>query len=180
MPYDEFYIQSVIRSLPDWPEPGVVFRDVTPIFSDPKAFHMVVNAFVERYIDSGITHIACIDARGFLIGSVLAYELNLPLVLVRKKGKLPGETISQEYTLEYGKSCVEMQQGCINSGDKVLIFDDLIATGGTILAACALIKKLGGEVAEAAALIDLPDLMGSTRIQESDIPVYTLLAFDGE
>jgi adenine phosphoribosyltransferase len=180
MSYDEFYVKSVIRTLPDWPEPGVQFRDVTPIFKDPRALRMVADAFIQRYIDSGITHIACIDARGFLFGSILAHQLNLPLVLVRKKGKLPGETIHQEYSLEYGTAAVEMQLDSVSEGDKVLIFDDLIATGGTILAACTLIKKLGADVVEAAALIDLPDLHGSSRIQEAGVPVYTLLAYEGE
>jgi len=140
---------------------------------------MVSDAFIQRYIDSDITHIACIDARGFLFGSIMAYQLNLPLVLVRKKGKLPGDTIHQEYTLEYGTSAVEIQTDAVTTGDRVLLFDDLIATGGTLLAACTLIKKLGAEVVEAAALIDLPDLQGSTRIQELGIPVYSLLAYEG-
>jgi adenine phosphoribosyltransferase len=179
MSYDEFYVKSVIRSLPDWPEPGVTFRDVTPIFKDPRAMRMVSDAFIQRYIDSGITHIACIDARGFLFGAILAHQLNLPLVLIRKKGKLPGETVQQDYTLEYGTATVEMQIDAVAPGDRVLLFDDLIATGGTILAACTLVKKLGAEVTEAAALIDLPDLLGSTRIQELGIPVYALLAFEG-
>ncbi len=179
MSYDEFYVKSVIRSLDDWPEPGVIFRDITPIFKDPKAMRMVSDAFIQRYLDADITHIACIDARGFLFGSIMAYQLNLPLVLVRKKGKLPGETIHQEYELEYGTSAVEMQSDALEAGDKVLLFDDLIATGGTLLAASTLINKLGAQVVEAAALIDLPDLQGSTRIQELGIPVYSLLAYEG-
>lgn len=179
MSYDECYVKSVVRTIHDWPEPGIAFRDVTPIFKDPKALRMVSDALTTRYIDSGITHIACIDARGFLLGSIMAYALNLPLVLVRKKGKLPGETICQDYTLEYGTSTVEMQTDAVSEGDNVLIFDDLIATGGTVLAAATLIRKLGAQIYEAAALIDLPDLNGSTRISEADIPVFTLLAYEG-
>ncbi|WP_028470209.1 adenine phosphoribosyltransferase [Neptunomonas japonica] len=179
MSYDEFYVKSVIRSLPDWPEPGVVFRDITPIFKDPKALRMVADAFIQRYMDSELTHIACIDARGFLIASIMAYQMQKPLVLVRKKGKLPGETVHQEYKLEYGTAAVEMQIDSVGPGDRVLVFDDLIATGGTILAACTLIKKLGAEVIESAALVDLPDLNGSIRIQEAGIPVYTMLAYEG-
>ncbi len=179
MSYDEFYVKSVIRSLPDWPEPGVIFRDVTPVFKDPRALRMVSDALIQRYVGSEVTHIASIDARGFLFGSILAHQLNLPLVLVRKKGKLPGDTIHQEYQLEYGTAAVEMQTDSVGSGDKVLILDDLIATGGTILAACTLIKRLGAEVVEAAALIDLPDLQGSARLQEAGVPVYTLLAYEG-
>lgn len=179
MSYDEFYIKSVMRTIPDWPEPGIQFRDITPLFKDPKALRMISDAFIHRYLDSDITHIACIDARGFLIASIMAYQLNLPLVLVRKKGKLPGETVHEEYKLEYGVSAVEMQVDAVSDGDKVLIFDDLIATGGTVLAACSLIKQLGGEVIEAAALIDLPDLQGSARIQDTGVPVHTLMAYEG-
>lgn len=179
MPFDECYVKSIVRAIPDWPEAGVIFRDITPIFKDPKALRMVTDDFVQRYIDTDITHIASIDARGFLISSIMAYQLNLPLVLVRKKGKLPGETIQAEYELEYGKAVVEMQVDAVGPGDRVLIFDDLIATGGTILAASTLIKQLGANIYEAAALIDLPDLEGSTRIQDTGIPVHTLLAYEG-
>ncbi|MDO6513143.1 MULTISPECIES: adenine phosphoribosyltransferase [Neptuniibacter] len=179
MSYDECYVKSVIRTIPDWPEPGVQFRDITPLFKDPKALRMISDAFIQRYVDSDITHIACIDARGFLIGSIISYHLNIPLVLVRKKGKLPGQTIEQEYKLEYGTATVEMQVDAVTSGDKVLVFDDLIATGGTILAACSIIKKLGASVSEAAALIDLPDLQGSSKIQDAGVPVHTLLAYEG-
>lgn len=179
MSYDECYVKSVIRTIPDWPEPGVMFRDITPIFKDPKALRMVTDDFIQRYIDTDITHIASIDARGFLISSIMAYHLNIPLVLVRKKGKLPGDTIHAEYSLEYGNAAVEMQTDSVGPGDKVLIFDDLIATGGTILAASTLVKQLGATIYEAAALIDLPDLEGSTRIQDAGIPVHTLLAYEG-
>ncbi|MGB0467697.1 MAG: adenine phosphoribosyltransferase [Pontibacterium sp.] len=179
MSYDACYLKSVIRTIHDWPEPGVQFRDITPLFKDPKALRMISDSFIQRYIDSDITHIASIDARGFLISSIMAYHLNIPLVLVRKKGKLPGETIHEEYKLEYGSAAVEMQLDAVSEGDKVLVFDDLIATGGTILAACSLIKRLGAEVVEAAALIDLPDLQGSVRVQDAGVPVHTLLAYEG-
>ncbi len=179
MSYDECYIKSVMRTIPDWPEPGIQFRDITPLFKDPKALRMIADSFIQRYIDSEITHIASIDARGFLIASIVAYQLNIPLVLVRKKGKLPGETVYEEYKLEYGTASVEMQIDAVADGDKVLVFDDLIATGGTVLAACSLIKQLGGEVVEAAALIDLPDLQGSARIQDAGVPVHALMAYEG-
>jgi adenine phosphoribosyltransferase len=168
-----------MRTIPDWPEPGIQFRDITPLFKDPKALRMIADSFIQRYIDSEITHIASIDARGFLIASIVAYQLNIPLVLVRKKGKLPGETVYEEYKLEYGTATVEMQIDAVTDGDKVLVFDDLIATGGTVLAACSLIKQLGGEVIEAAALIDLPDLQGSARIQDAGVPVHALMAYEG-
>jgi len=179
MSYDECYVKSVIRTIPDWPEAGVQFRDITPLFKDPKALRMISDALIQRYINSDITHIAAIDARGFLISAIIAHQLNLPLVMVRKKGKLPGETLQQEYSLEYGTSAVEMQTDAVAEGDRVLIFDDLIATGGTVLAAATLIKKLGATVNEVATLIDLPDLQGSARIQESGIPVHALMAFEG-
>lgn len=179
MSYDELYIKSAIRSIPDWPEQGVIFRDVTTLFKDPKAMRMVCDAFIQRYMNQPITHIACIDARGFIFGSIVAYQLNLPMVLIRKKGKLPSDTISEEYTLEYGSGAVEIQTDALNEGDKVVVFDDLIATGGTVLATLALIRKLGAQVHEVAALIDLPDLMGSQKIQDSNVPVYSLLAYEG-
>ena len=179
MSFDECYIKSVMRTIPDWPEPGIMFRDITPLFKDPKALRMISDTFIQRYIDSDITHIASIDARGFLIGSIMAYQLNIPLVLVRKKGKLPGATISQEYKLEYGSATVEMQADAVTKGDNVLIFDDLIATGGTVLAASTIIAELGASVAEVATLINLPDLQGSRKIQEAGIPVFSLMSYEG-
>lgn len=179
MSFDDFYVKSVVRSLPDWPEPGVMFRDITPIFQDPKALRLVSDVFIQRYIDSNITHIACIDARGFLVAAIIAHQLGLPLVLVRKKGKLPGPTISEEYQLEYGTAEIEMQQDALSAGDRVLVFDDLIATGGTLLAACSLIRKLGANVEEAGAIINLPDLQGATKLQDAGIPVFSLIAYEG-
>lgn len=181
MSYDELYIKSVIRSIPDWPEAGVTFRDVTPVFKDPKAMRMVCDAFIQRYMNTDITHIASIDARGFILGSVVAYQLNLPMILIRKKGKLPGETLSQEYNLEYGTAAIEMQIDALQPvpDANVVVFDDLIATGGTVMAALSLINKLGGKVHEVAALIDLPDLMGSQKIQDSNVAVFSLLAYEG-
>lgn len=177
MAFDEFYLKSVIRAVHDWPVEGVVFRDIAPLFLNPKALHMVTDAFTHHYMDADITHIAALDARGFLIGSALAYKLNLPLILVRKESKLPGETIKQEYDLEYGKAVVEMHPDACGKGDKVLLIDDLIATGGTLLAASTLIKSLGATVKEAAAIIDLPDLGGSRLLQDSNIPVHSLIAY---
>lgn len=179
MAYSEQYVKSVIRSIPDWPEPGIMFRDITPIFQDPRASRMVANAFIDRYMTMDVSHIACIDARGFLFGAIIAHQLNKPLVLVRKKGKLPGDTIHQDYTLEYGTASVEIQQNVVSAGDKVVLIDDLIATGGTALAACTLLNGLGAKVVEVAALIDLPDLAGSTKIQDAGVSVFCLLAYEG-
>ena len=180
MSFDECYIKSVMRTIPDWPEPGIMFRDITPLFKRSQSTaNDQWDTFIQRYIDSDITHIASIDARGFLIGSIMAYQLNIPLVLVRKKGKLPGATISQEYKLEYGSATVEMQADAVTKGDNVLIFDDLIATGGTVLAASTIIAELGASVAEVATLINLPDLQGSRKIQEAGIPVFSLMSYEG-
>ncbi|SBS33924.1 Adenine phosphoribosyltransferase [Marinomonas spartinae] len=180
MLYDDFYVKSLIRSVEDWPKPGINFRDITPIFSDPKGMRMVADAYVHRYIASDITHIACIDARGFLIAAVLAYELQKPLILIRKKGKLPGKTISQAYDLEYGSAELEIQENSVKAGDNVLLFDDLIATGGTLLAAIELLTSQGAEVKEVAAIIDLPDLGGSQKLQDRNIPVFNLCAYEGD
>lgn len=180
MVFDEFYIKSLVRAVPDWPRKGVTFRDITPVFQNPKALRMVADCFIQRYVDADITHVAAIDARGFLVGSIVAYALNHPLVLVRKKGKLPPETFSHTYDMEYGHATLEIHRDACAAGARVLVFDDLIATGGTIIATSNLFRKLGAEVSEAAAIIDLPDLQGSMRLQEADIPVYTLCAFESE
>lgn len=177
MSFDDCYLQSVIRAVHDWPKAGVTFRDIAPLFNDPKALHIVIDALTQRYIDSDITHIAALDARGFLLGGALAYQLNRPLILIRKKDKLPGATLRQEYQLEYGTATVEVQTDACSQGDRVLIVDDLIATGGSILAAATLLRQLGAQVVEAAAIIDLPDLQGSAKLIDADIPVHTLLAY---
>lgn len=175
------YVKSKIRTVPNWPEPGVMFRDITPVFQDPRALRGFIDAFVQRYIDADIDVIAGIDARGFLIGVTISYELNIPFVPVRKKGKLPWETISEDYDLEYGKASIEINKDACQKGDRVIIFDDLIATGGTMLAAASLIHRLGGEVVEVAAIVDLPDLGGSKRIkEEAKVPVYSICEFEGE
>ncbi|MCX4030027.1 adenine phosphoribosyltransferase [Endozoicomonas sp. SM1973] len=177
MIFDEYYIKSLIRNVPDWPSPGVMFRDITPLFKSPKAQRMVVDSFIQRYVDADFTHIGAMEARGFLLGSVISYELNKPLVLFRKQGKLPAKTIAEEYDIEYGKAVLEIQHDAFESGASILLVDDLIATGGTLLAAATLTRQLGGSIYEAAAIIDLPDLGGSQKLQDSDIPVYTLCAF---
>ncbi|MBU2709813.1 adenine phosphoribosyltransferase [Zooshikella harenae] len=177
MIFDEYYIKSLIRSVNDWPAPGVVFRDVTPIYQSPKAHRMVIDSLIQRYVDTEITHIAALDARGFLPGAVIAYALNKPLVLLRKQGKLPAETETETYDLEYGQATIEVQRGALDANDSVLLIDDLIATGGTLLAAATLIRRLGAHIYEAAAIIDLPDLGGSTKLQDANIPTFTLCAF---
>lgn len=175
------YIQSHIRTIKDWPEPGVQFRDITPLLQNPKIFRLLVDTFVHRYIDKNIDYIVGIDARGFILGSVVAYELNAGFIPVRKKGKLPFTTIRQEYTLEYGHAtCVEMHTDACQAGDRVLLMDDLIATGGTIMAAAQLLQRLQAQIVEVAAIIDLPQLGGSARIIEYGLPIYTLCHFNNE
>src|SRR5690606_3992679 len=177
MIFDEFAIKSLIRPVPDFPKPGVVFRDITPLFQSPRALRMVVDSFIQRYVESDFSHIAAMDARGFLFGSVMAYELNKPLILFRKQGKLPAEVLAESYQTEYGEALLEVHADSLCEGDRVLIFDDLIATGGTLLAATRLVRRLGAQVLEAAAVIDLPDLGGSQKLQDMGIPTFCLTAF---
>ena len=164
MIFDEFTLKSQIRAVPDFPKPGVVFRDITPLFQSPRALRMTVDSFVQRYIEADFSHIGAMDARGFLIGSAVAYALNKPLVLFRKQGKLPADALAEGYQTEYGEAFLEVHADSLCEGDSVLIFDDLIATGGTLLAAASLVRRLGARVFEAAAIIDLPELGGSTRL----------------
>ena len=176
---DTEFLKSVIRTVPDWPEKGVMFRDITPLFQNPQALRLMIDAFVNSYFTKDIDVIAGIDARGFLLGVTIAYELNLSFVPVRKKGKLPFDTVSEEYELEYGKAEIELHTDAVKKGDRVVLFDDLIATGGTMIAGANLITKLGGEIVECAAIIDLPDLKGSTKLRDAGHKVHTLVAYEG-
>lgn len=171
------YIKSVIRTVPDWPQPGVKFRDITPILQNAAAFRKLIDSFVHRYHELKLDAIAAIDARGFIIGAPVAYELSCSFVPVRKKGKLPFRTISETYTLEYGEATVELHSDAFRPGDRILLMDDLIATGGTMLAAAKLIQRSGGEVVETAAIIDLPELGGSQKIRDAGYQVFTVCSF---
>lgn len=179
MPDDIDILRARIRTLPDWPAPGVLFRDITPLLSNPRTFRLLIDQFVHRYLDAGATTVAGLDARGFIIGSVLAYELNLGFIPIRKKGKLPFDTLEETYALEYGSATVEIHTDAAKPGDRVVLIDDLIATGGTMLAGVKLLQRLGAEVIEAAAIVDLPALGGSQRLRDSGLTLFTLLAFDG-
>lgn len=178
--YFRDYIRARVRTIPDWPIDGVQFRDITPLMQNPATFRRLVDCFVHRYYDHDIDVLACIDARGFIIGGALAYELSTSMVPIRKRGKLPFETVSESYELEYGTAEVELHKDAISKGQKVLLLDDLIATGGTMLAAAALIERLGGDIIEAAAIIDLPDLGGSAKLRKSNIDVFSICEFEGE
>lgn len=175
---DEFLIKSHIQSIPDWPKPGVNFRDISPLFKNPKTARMLTDTFAQRYMDKDLTHIAAIDARGFLLGSNLAYVLNLPLIMVRKAGKLPGAVDTYEYQSEYAPNALQIQQNTFKDGDRVLIIDDLLATGGTQLAAAQLIRQQGASIIEAATIVDLIQLGGSQRLREAGIPVFNLCLFE--
>ena len=171
------FFEQRIRTIADWPEPGVQFRDITPLLRNGDAFRALIDAFAERYQDAKIDAIAGIDARGFIIGAALAYRLGCGFIPVRKAGKLPFSTMCESYSLEYGESTVEVHTDAAEAGDHVLVVDDLIATGGTILAAAKLMQRLGARIVEAAVVIDLPALGGSARLQALGVPGFALLTY---
>jgi adenine phosphoribosyltransferase len=171
-------LKEKIRSIPHWPIDPVTFRDITTLLQDPEAFRWSCDQFYDRYKDMGVEKVVGIDARGFLFGAVLAYKLDVGFTPVRKKGKLPPPVISQEYTLEYGSSIVEISQDGIQQGEKVVIVDDLIATGGTAAAAVNLVEKMGGQILECAFVIDLPDLKGKEKLNGYN--AFCLVEFEGE
>ena len=175
------YLKSHIRTVPDWPAPGVQFRDITPLLQDPRVFRVLIDAFVHRYMHPDLRPdvVAGLDARGFILGSVVAYELGLGFVPIRKKGKLPFTTVEETYELEYGSATVELHTDAVQPGQRVLLIDDLIATGGTMMAGKKLLEKLGATVIEGAAIVDLPELGGSDRIRAAGLKLFTLVSFEG-
>lgn len=173
-------LKSLIRTIPNYPKPGIQFRDITTLLADRQGFQQVINDFYTRYKDQNIDKIVGIEARGFIIGAALAYKLGVGFVPVRKAGKLPAETMGHDYVLEYGADRVEIHSDAIVQGERILLVDDLIATGGTAEAAAVLIQKLGGEVVECAFVIDLPDLGGVQRLQQLGLQSFALCAFEGE
>ncbi len=172
------YIKSKVRSIPNWPIKGVIFRDITTLLQDPKASNEICQIFFNRYVNEKVDKIVGIDARGFLFGSVLAVELGIGFVPIRKKGKLPYKTISESYTLEYGEETIEIHEDAIDRGDRIVIIDDLMATGGTIAASAALVEKLGGDILECAFVIELPDLKGREKMGDRNL--FAILEFEGE
>ena len=174
-------IKASIRTIPDYPKAGIQFRDITTLLEDPTALRMTIDSIVNRYMHQNISAVADIEARGFIFGTVVAYELGTAFIPVRKAGKLPGDTVSQSYQLEYGEDSIEIHTNCIKEGDNILLIDDLIATGGTAAAAIKLIRKLGGNVVESCFIVDLPDLCGSKKLlSELDCPCFSLCEFEGE
>jgi adenine phosphoribosyltransferase len=172
-------IKNAIRTIPNFPIDGIMFRDVTTLYSNSEAMKEVIKLTCDYWRNEGLTSIAGIEARGFITGSIIANQLSLPFVPIRKKGKLPHDTLSQEYELEYGKATIEIHSDALNSNDKVLMVDDLIATGGTALASIELVKKLGANVNGCTFIIDLPELKGKEKIEEIGIKVQTLCSFEG-
>jgi adenine phosphoribosyltransferase len=168
-----------IRTIPDFPKKGIMFRDVTTLFSNPPAFQETINEICSYWKNKNLTKIIGIEARGFIIGSCVSLKLGLPFVPIRKKGKLPHDTIEESYELEYGKATIEIHSDALNSNDNVLIIDDLIATGGTALAAISLVKRLEASISGCSFIIDLPVLAGNKKISDLGIEVQTLCEFSG-
>ena len=175
------YLRNHIRTVPDWPAPGVQFRDITPLLQEAKVFRVLIDAFVHRYMDPSMRPdvVAGLDARGFILGAVVAYELNIGFVPIRKKGKLPFTTVEETYELEYGSATVELHTDAVKPGQKVLLIDDLIATGGTMMAGKKLLERQGAIVMEGAAIVDLPELGGSQKLKDSGLALFTLIDYAG-
>lgn len=173
-------IKSRIRTIPHFPKPGIMFRDVTTLLKDAEGFKLTIDQMQSRYQTEEIDLIAGIEARGFILGAALAYAMGKGFIPIRKKGKLPGETHSENYELEYGIDTIEMHIDAIQPDDNVLLIDDLIATGGTALGAIKLIEKSGGNLVEACFVVDLPDLGGSQKLGDQGYPWYALTHFEGD
>ncbi len=173
-------IKSRIRTVPHYPKQGIMFRDITTLLKDPAGFRATVDELAARYRDVKIDKIAGIESRGFILGAPLAYALGKGFVPIRKKGKLPAETIGHDYELEYGTDRIEIHTDAITKGEKVLLVDDLIATGGTAEAACKLVEKIGGQIVECAFLVDLPDVGGHARLEKLGHKVFALCEFEGD
>ncbi|HXK26579.1 MAG TPA: adenine phosphoribosyltransferase [Myxococcota bacterium] len=173
-------IKSRIRTIPDHPKPGVMFRDITTLLLDPEGLRGAVDGMLAAFAGVHVDKVAGIEARGFILGGAVAYRLGAGFVPVRKKGKLPWNTVGQDYALEYGTDRVEIHTDAIAAGEQILLVDDLIATGGTANAALELIEQTGGKVVGCAFIVDLPDLGGSRRLRERGVPVRALCEFEGE
>ncbi len=173
-------LKDLVRTIPDYPKKGIMFRDITTLMEHPVGFRRTVDEMVQPFADSAITRVAGIEARGFILGGAVAHQLSIGFVAVRKKGKLPWQTISVEYELEYGTDEIEIHIDSIEPGDKILLIDDLIATGGTAAAAAQLVRDAGGYVGGASFIVDLPDLGGRARLEAMDVPVRALMSFEGD
>jgi adenine phosphoribosyltransferase len=174
-----FDIKRYIRTIPDYPKPGILFRDITTLLANMHAFRAAIDELMWPFLKGDVDYVAGIEARGFILGGAVAHQLGRGFVPIRKKGKLPARVIGQEYSLEYGVDTIEIHADAIKAGDRVLLVDDLVATGGTATAAIDLIRKSGGEVVAAAFVIDLPELGGSARLRDKGVKVHTLVGFEG-
>ena len=175
-----FDIKRYIRTIPDYPKPGILFRDITTLLADLHGFRAAVDELSWPFLKGNIDYVAGIEARGFILGGAVAHVLGRGFVPIRKKGKLPGKVVGQDYFLEYGVDRIEIHADAIRRDDRVLLIDDLVATGGTANAAIDLIRKSGGEVVAAAFVIDLPDLGGAAKLRQKGVKVHTLVEFEGE
>jgi len=173
-------IKSRIRTVPNYPKPNIQFRDITTLLKDPVGFRLTIDDLIRRYKDMKIDKIAGIESRGFILGAPLAFALGKGFIPIRKKGKLPAETIGHDYELEYGTDRIEIHTDAIDKGEKILLVDDLIATGGTAEAACKLIEKMGGKIVECCFIIDLPDIGGRGRLEKMGQKVFALCEFEGD
>ena len=172
-------LKALVRTIPDYPHKGILFRDITTLIEHPEGFKESIERIVGQYRGKGVTHVAGIEARGFIFGAGVAIALGVGFIPVRKKGKLPGETIGQNYALEYGVDTIEIHADVVNGGHKVLLVDDLIATGGTAIAAIGLLRRTGATCNDAAFVIDLPDIGGAGKLKAEGVTVTALMAFDG-
>ncbi|MBT5074428.1 MAG: adenine phosphoribosyltransferase [Kordiimonadaceae bacterium] len=173
------WVKDYVRTIPDYPKAGILFRDVTTIFESDVAYPKMINEFVDYYKDKGIDKVAGIEARGFILGGAIAHMLGIGFITIRKAGKLPHLTHKEDYELEYGTDALEIHIDAIEEGENILIVDDLIATGGTAVAALKLINKAGGKVSEACFIIDLPELGGTDKLKSKNCNVYTLAEYEG-
>ena len=172
-------LATIIRTIPDYPQPGIMFRDITTLLGDARAFRRAVDELVQPFAGMKIDKVAGIEARGFILGGAVAHQLSAGFVPLRKKGKLPHRTRAVEYALEYGSDSMEMHLDALKPGEKVMLVDDLIATGGTAMAAVQLLQAAGAEIMAAAFVVDLPELGGAERLRAAGVPVSTLVAFEG-
>ena len=173
-------VKTLIRTIPHYPHKGIMFRDITTLLKDPTGLKMTIDQMVNRYKGQKIDKVAGIESRGFIIGAPVAYQLGLGFVPIRKKGKLPAETIGHDYELEYGADRIEIHVDAISKGERILLVDDLIATGGTAEAAATLIAKMGAQVVECCFIVDLPDVGGRKRLEKMGLKVHALCEFEGD
>ena len=172
-------LRDSIRSIPDYPKPGIMFRDITTLLGDARAFRRAIDELVQPWAGTKIDKVAGIEARGFILGGAVAHQLSAGFVPIRKKGKLPHDTVSIAYSLEYGIDEMEMHRDAVAPGERVILVDDLVATGGTAAAAVALLKRIGADVVASCFVVDLPDLGGAQKIRDLGVPVRTLMEFGG-